>query len=442
MMWSGCACTEPALVEAHGRYRVVWTADPTTQASLQWQQRALEGPHATVQLDKGDGSEPTELPVACDEVLGQRHCFARPTGLAPDAVVCATIRQPGTDGHAVERCFRTAPNVVQAFEFVAGGDTRENTDKPTLRRRANQLLSRLRPLFVLFGGDMVKTHCAGCYANWLDDWQLTSWVDDRQRTHLVPVLPTIGNHEAMVNFRNPGEFCRLFDLPCRYLSASLQVTVDYAMQLGGGLLSLVTLDSEFYNTTEPRDTDRLRAAQVGWLDGVLAQPAVWKIVQYHKPFRPHGSSFFKRPPYRGQAAAWSGLFYKHGVDLASESDSHLYKITRPIRPSKTHKSGFEEADDGTVFMGEGSWSAPARDCKGYDWTASCGKYYQFKWVRASAEQLVIRAIDLDRSPHTGGQISWDESFTGPSASGLERLNVQNKPARTELILRPRATAKP
>ena len=83
--------------------------------------------------------------------------------------------------------FKTAPAGDAKFSFCAGGDSRNHRDA---RQNANRTVAKLRPLFVCFGGDMINRSTPGEWADWLDDWQLTTGEDGR----MMPIIAARGNH--------------------------------------------------------------------------------------------------------------------------------------------------------------------------------------------------------------------------------------------------------
>jgi hypothetical protein len=100
-----------------------------------------------------------------------------------------------------------------------------------------------------------------------------------------------------------------------------------------------------------------------------------------------------------QQKNWAPLFYKHQVQLVVEGDSHVTKITHPIRPSSSHSSGFVRDDKrGTMYIGEGCWGAPLRsNDNNQAWTLGSGSFNQFKRVIVSHDQLKVETININES---------------------------------------------
>jgi hypothetical protein len=310
-----------------------------------------------------------------DVYLGMTNCFARLENLQPGTPYYFVVRD--SSGTSSRYWFRTAPDQPQPFTMIAGGDSRQDYDQSESIRAArcagNKLVATLRPLFVLYGGDYVFKEDAIRWEKWLEDWQLTITEDGR----IPPILPVHGNHENydfgvlshIFDTKNPDQYC--------------------ARSFGGDLMRVWILNSEI----EKSGTDP--AAQNTWLENDLIEHknTTWKMAAYHKPMRPHT---IHKVEGEKQKIWWADLFYKYGMDLAAESDSHLCKRTYPIRPSDGPKSteGFIRDDQhGTVYIGEGSWAAPmkqADDLK--SWTMAAGKVNQFKWIKVAPKALEIRSV--------------------------------------------------
>jgi hypothetical protein len=120
----------------------------------------------------------------------------------------------------------------------------------------------------------------------------------------------------------------------------------------------------------------------------------WTFAQYHTPIRPHQSG---KSENDDQYDAWAGLFYKHGMDVVFESDSHMVKTTKSLKPDVNGELGFsEDAINGTYFVGEGCWGAPTRnndDDK--EWTLASGSFNQVKWVFVDCDRIELRTVMTD-----------------------------------------------
>jgi hypothetical protein len=300
---------------------------------------------------------------------GMNNHFVRLSGLQPNTVYYFVIQ----DSEGVSPCFsfQTMPdNSNTRLSIIAGGDSRNHREA---RRSANDLVSKLRPHFILFAGDMTDNDSAVEWQMWLDDWQQTIGSDGR----LFPIVTALGNHELSTE-----SLIDVFDLhaPDAY----------YALHFGGNLLSVFTLNSKIPV-----------AEQNLWLENKLQQSVNadtrWKMAQYHHTIRPHTQ---KKAP-REDLMPWAQLFHQYDVQLALESDAHVVKWTHPIKPYNGPGSdhGFIRDDAyGTVYIGEGCWGAPLRENNQiYSWTRSSGKFNQFKWIFVDPSKIEVRTVVTDGS---------------------------------------------
>jgi hypothetical protein len=276
---------------------------------------------------------------------GMYNKFSRLTGLDPDKIYYFVIKD--SDSVSPRMLFKTAPNIRSEFSFIGGGDSRNNR---TPRKNANRMVSKLRPLFVLFAGDFTASDTSDQWEKWLDDWQLTKGSDGR----MFPIIATRGNHE-----RNNDVLVNLFDIPSS--------KNYYALTFGEDLLRIYTLNSEISAGGDQRR----------WLENDLLdnRDVLWKVAQYHKPMRPHTS---RKSEGNDEYSNWAALFYSEKMNLVIESDSHTVKRTYPIKPD----------------TGPGSDEGFKLDSKG---TRASGRFNQVSWVHIRSETLEIRTIKVDTS---------------------------------------------
>ena len=349
------------------KYRLIWNTSPESSVTVAWCQ--TDGDDAKVYLREADGTTQTQTHGVDRETshLEIESRFARISGLKPDTVYKFLIRDSNSESPRFS--FKTAPAGEASFSFIAGGDSRNHRDA---RQRANRMVARLHPMFVCFGGDMISRSLPKDWAEWLDDWQLTTGEDG----HMIPIIAARGNHEGAKDIHS------FFDTP---------IPDDYyAVDFGSGFLRIYTLNSNI-----------VRAGSQGeWLAEDLAENAgaKWKVAHYHHPFRPHQSG---KAEQHAQYKAWAPLFYEHGMDLAIECDSHVVKRTWPVKPSNGPGSdqGFIRDDAfGITFIGEGCWGAPLRrnnDDK--QWTRASDSFNQVSWICVTPEKLFARTVKVDSS---------------------------------------------
>jgi len=395
-------CATSALATTD-KYRLIWNSAPESSMTVAWCQK--DGENARVHYGAANEKN-KELPQSHGidhetSYLKIENRFARLTGLKADTLYDFVIRDSNSESRRFS--FRTAPEGAADFAFAAGGDSRNHRDA---RQRANRIVAKIRPLFVCFGGDMISKSTHDHWAAWLDDWQLTTGKDGR----MVPIIAARGNHE------NKSDIHSFFDTP--------HADDYYAVGFGGDFLRIYTLNSNI-----------VRGGDQGkWLADDLAhnQGTRWKIAHYHHPFRPHHAG---KSEQDAQYKAWAQLFFKHGMNLAIECDSHVVKRTWPLRPSNEPGSqqGFIRDDArGTVFIGEGCWGAPLRrnnDDK--SWTRASGSFNQVNWICVTPEKIFARSILAD-SVEGAGSINESEPFSLP-----EGMEIWQPETGEEVVLHPR-----
>ncbi len=349
------------------KFRVVWSADPTTEATIVWNQ--AKGKPGTVHYGTVDHLQEVaayESSLAPQRVVDQSPmttCMAHLTGLQADTEYFFCLKDESETSQRFK--FRTAPSDPAAsFTFIAGGDSRNGRK---VRVDANRTVAKLRPLFVAFTGDMIVTDRIDKWEAWLDDWQQTISEDG----HIVPLVPHRGNHEG-----NPLSMYQTFGTPR---------DAYYAFSIGGDLFRYYALNSEI----------PANGAQGEWLDADLKShhdSVTHLVAGYHKPMRPH----VEGKPEGSNPFRWADSFYRYGLDLALESDSHVMKRTLPLRPDKDGEEGFSHAADdsnATVYIGEGCWGAPLRAANdGKSWTLAKGSFNGFDWMHVTPESIEIKTV--------------------------------------------------
>lgn len=364
-------CLFPLLASgATEKYRAMWREDPSTSMVIGWNQKSGNSP--MVYLDVVDYGQDysryrfSKTPDQAVSMKGMNNHFARLKGLQPNTVYYFVIRD--SEGVSPRFSFKTAPNTPsERLSIIAGGDSRNNRD---VRQDGNKLVAKLRPHAVLFNGDMTDEDTDYEWQEWMNDWQLTIASDGR----ITPVLVARGNHEV-----SNTVVAGLFDLP--------NPDAYYALSLGGNLLRIYTLNSMIPAGGSQRE----------WLERDLTNHpnTTWKIAQYHLSMRPHTA---KKPENSDQYFNWAPLFYGFGVNIAIESDAHVAKVTWPIRPSSdpgNHEGFVRDDAEGTVYIGEGGWGAPLRDCNDVKpWTRNSGSFNQFSWIFVDENQMEIRTVRI------------------------------------------------
>ena len=370
------------------KYRLTLRDNPSHSVVIGWDQ--VSGVNPVVHYDTVDHGVEWEkytfkaTPDRETDFAEMSTRFVRLKELAPNTAYYFIIRD--SEGLSRRFWFKTAPSGPNArYSLIAGGDSRNN---PEPRRNANLLVSKLKPHAVLFGGDMTSRGTPEQWKDWLDDWQLTISENGR----MFPVIAARGNHEKQNEMLH-----HLFDVP--------SPGVYYGITIGDRFIRTYTLNTEI----------SIAGEQTEWLKKDLKAHSDihWKMVQYHKPMRPHVSS--KREG-NGQYDEWAQLFFEAQVHLVVECDAHTVKRTWPVRPSTGENSeeGFIRDDsNGTVYVGEGCWGAPLRESNDpKSWTRDHDMFNQFKWIFVDNNQMEVRSVKVDNAPEVAS-LPDDDPFTIP-----------------------------
>lgn len=384
------------------RFRAMWRDNPATTMVIAWDQ--INGADPVLYFDMFDHGEEwiqyryQQRPDRVSDYKGMENHYVRLENLEPNTVYYFVVKD---DNDSSKRySFKTMPDCKdERIAIIAGGDSRNYREA---RISANRVVGKLRPHFVMFGGDMTAKDSSKEWQEWLSDWQKSISKDGR----ITPIVVTRGNHE----YSNES-LIELFDVP--------HENMYYAISFADDLIKVFTLNSLIATGGKQRN----------WLEAELraSQAATWKFAQYHFATRPHTS---KKAERNDQLMNWSTLFFKYGVDVVVESDAHVVKSTYPIRPSTDADSeqGFIRDDvNGTVYIGEGCWGAPLRkndDDK--SWTRASGSFNQFKWIFVDPYQIEIRTVKTDNGALVG-ELPGDNLFLPPP-----RLSLW-KPSSGEVI---------
>ena len=398
--------TLPALVAASMSFsaqadttqvRVVWDQDPASNAVIGFSPKG-QSSNAYVLY----GQSPDEASWKRKSASAVRSFdatlesqFVRLSNLSPDSTVYFKVCDDSGCGD--NYLFKTASSSAADFTFVAGGDSRSNA---STRRAGNALVSKVRPLFVMFGGDLTYGNEAHEVSQWLDDWQSTfsqDTVNGKPYRAIPALVPTVGNHEAS----DHTFMCKVFGIDADNNGRCDLDDTYFAFNVGGNQLRVYTLNTEFRSSGYQTQWNR----QKTWLSNDLSSAgssAKWRISQYHKPMFPRTSA---KDYVNSKMFEWAGDFYNKKMNLAVESDSHLVKYSWPVKPAS---NDMEQVDAGTVFIGEGSWGAPTRPADRYSpWIADQSSFAQFKIVQMKGEQMWIRTARFSGSPQALSQQARD-----------------------------------
>ncbi len=391
-------------------YRLIWNDDPATTMTIGFDLSSGDLNSVRVLYDTQDHGGNTaayafsETPYRNVDYNNMQNVFVKLNNLQANTIYYFLVID--NEGSSERMFFQTAPDSPNTrLSLVAGGDSRDlpdiltgGVDDEIGRQNANKMVAKLRPHGVVFGGDMtwanddvpIYSDVEPEWEEWFQDWQLTKAPDGR----MTPIIVARGNHES-----SNETIYNFFDTP--------SPEIYYALNFGNGLLRLYTLNSEI----------SLLGNQLNWLNNDLTSNcATWKMVQYHKPMRPHHG---EKPEQNDMAVYWAPLFEDNGVQLVVECDVHLSKYTYPIRTARNfprHDEGFIRDDEqGVVYIGEGGWGAELRaadDKKG--WTMASESFNQVKWIFVDAQSIEVRTVKTDNADAVVGKTATDDLFAVPA----------------------------
>ena len=358
----------PEEVSEFSTMRMVWNDDPSTTMSIIWD--GMNGSDAAIYYDTLDHDRKfwkyshIQSPYRKLDFYGMSTRYVKLKDLQPDMAYYFVLKD--SEGLSARYWFRTAPDRPQPFTFVAGGDTKSEEEPLEAGRASNRVVAKLRPLFVLFNGDFTSGNGTDPdkWKQWLTDWNTMTTTRDGR---MIPIVPVHGNHED----GNKGNLNIIFDAPYQLNDSS---NIYYSLSFGGDLFHLIALNSQIEQGGE----------QKRWLENDLKKhkPFTFKVAGYHKPIWPHHSRKGGNPY---QYKHWAFLFHNFGLNISFDADSHMHKITYPVKPdtlSQNNYMGYIRDDlNGTMFIGEGSWGAyPRQNDDDKPWTMASGSFNQVKWL--------------------------------------------------------------
>jgi PKD repeat protein len=391
----------PVAIAAPTQIRVAWDRNPATEAVIGFTDAGNLDPHVRYGTSP-DSSTWSRAEVHSTHVFKSslKSRFVRLAGLPADTAVY--FQACDSSGCGTRHWFQTAPADTADLTFAMGGDSRSNR---SIRQQGNRLVAKIRPRFVMFGGDYTQDNTATEMREWLDDWSLSfadDSIDGAAFKHVTPLLPTIGNHEN----NSQTTTCTVLGMnPDADTGCSLSDTYA-AVDIAG--MRVYTLNTQLRLSGYETEW----AAQKSWLlnDIGNAGASRWRIAQYHVPMFPRTSSKPSSNP--SIFDAWAQAFYDHRMNLVEESDSHLVKYTFPVKPSG---SGYQEVSAGTVYVGEGAWGAPSRTAdRNDDWILGQDSFAHLKVVQAAGDRLDIRTVRFSGEADTAA-LTRDQRAADPLA---------------------------
>lgn len=362
--------TQPA------HWRVIWTDDPATTATVSWSTREMGAKHTLSYRIKGNAhqTEGTALADSGRYTGGQTEFYyhhARLTELEPSTAYEVQMNSDGDQSPWFY--FVTGPAHDRPFSILNGGDSRSGLKD---RLEINQMIAKMVGdsyandeeaddiLALVHGGDFIVNGTnVEQWARWLSDHESTTTDDGR----LLPIIPARGNHD------HGKPFNEVFGFP--------ESDKNYYAISIGPKVRMVTLNTE---TSVAGD-------QAEWIDSEMKSSRAdhrWLLAQYHRPIYPA----VKAPS--SALKVWAPLFEKHNVDLVCEADGHNIKRTVPIRDNKQDPSG-------VVYIGEGGLGVPQRTPKTDRWylksPGMADKAHHVFVLTFGKEKLAGKCVLLDGS---------------------------------------------
>lgn len=390
-----------------GYYRLVIRDNPSSSMCIAWNQFSGSEPQVYYDTeDHGQNWKDYKQIKSPDRVVfykGMNNHFARLVDLKPSTKYFFVIKD--SEGTCKRLWFETLPdNPKIPLSIVMGGDSRRSKIAGNKswepRVKTNQMIQKIKPHFIAFGGDFTLTDSDKQWKAWFEDWQHT--IDSSGR--VTPIVPARGNHE-----RDNNSIFHLFDVP--------SPDVTYALTFGTTLLRFYVL-----NSLNPV----VKSKQTEWLKSDLEKnkgQQTWRMVQYHYPILPHQASKKPRPE---QYEHWAPLFYKYRVRLAVECDAHVVKQTEAIKPDEKGDAGFlTDSQNGTVFLGEGTWGLIREANVSYNWTRALGSFYQFKWVILDQNIALVRTVHT-QNPHEVESVDLKNRLKIPQGMKLWEIDGKNE----------------
>lgn len=240
--------------------------------------------------------------------------------------------------------FKTMSQNLTTVKFVEGGDIYH--DNIEVVENTNTQAAKANPDFAVIGGDIAYSADTkhGLFPEefprwlkWLISWKKTMVT---QEGFLIPILPTIGNHETKGGYGGSP-----MDAPCFYAFFPLPGVQGFNVVDFGNYMSIILLDSGHTHPVSGKQTD--------WLFYTLQarENVPYKFAVYHVPAYPSSSKRSRKHSYEiGNKIRqhWVPLFDKFSLTAGFEHHDHDFKRTYPLKNGK-------KCEKGVVYMGDGAW---------------------------------------------------------------------------------------
>jgi len=382
------------------QHRLVWDNSPNSQATIGFTPAGSSDHHIKYGFNTDETSWSRKSVTASHTFEGALSSqFVKLTGLPSNSAVY--YRVCDNSGCGTRLWFKTAPTDNSPYIAIAGGDTRTGW---TTRKEGNKLVAKIRPLFIMHGGDYTNANSASEMSSYLNDWQLTmssDVINGVSYKRIYPFVATHGNHED----GNYKTLCEVFGVDFDNNNTCNAKDTYGAFNISP-LLRVYTLNSQFKNS----GWSSYATAMNNWLKQDLSSSGSstkWRFAQYHKPMYPHYSG---KSDNTELFSWWAQNFYDHAMNLVVESDTHINKITQALKPSGSSYN--TTTTGGTVFVGEGSWGAPARSANDpKSWTIDLASIQQFKVITVSSDKVEVKTAQFNSSADS---VSYEQRKNNPT----------------------------
>jgi len=386
---------KPEAVSTKTKYhRLAWDDDPSTTAVVGFC-ATTDGIDFTLKYGyTTDENSWNSVDVVETHTFDRlKSYFVHLSGLTPESAVYYKICD--SSGCSQRYWFKTASDTsTKPYVFIAGGDTRSGLNT---RRKANKLIAKIRPLFIMHGGDYTNSNNKREMQTLLGDFEMMysdDTIDNKEYKRIYPLVTAMGNHEDG-NFKT---LCEVFGVDYNHNGVCDRYDDTYTAFNVTPLLRVYTLNSEFrrLDSTKQKEQNKWFANDI---KSNAATSSSWRVVQYHKPMFPH---------YTGKHDNleifnwWADEFYNHSVNLVVESDTHMCKVTKVVKPASNGTRNYEEAvKGGTVYVGEGSWGADSRSANdSKSWTQDLASINQFKVITVYKDKMEVRTAQFNGNVST------------------------------------------
>jgi len=245
----------------------------------------------------------------------------------------------GNDNHGwtIEKQFRNPGNSTY-HNFIVGGDIGVTSDANILMEHA----ASLSPEFFVIGGDIAYTNgLCSCYDRW-DNW--FTLLEKKMITpegNMIPIIPTIGNHDSGGFFRSISEINDYFyyfpNMSTRYGETFHSHSI--------GNMHIIILDSNQVYSSNSNEQLHFLASEL------KNDSSYYQFVAYHVPIYPSSVSEYNAFLHKKLRDDWEPIFSDKNVDIAFEFHAHSYKRTKPIFHGELAKN------KGVIYIGDGCMGA-------------------------------------------------------------------------------------